>query len=867
MSLAPGTRLGPYEIVAAIGAGGMGEVYRAKDTRLGRDVAVKVLSEGFTGDPDRRARFEREAKAVAALSHPNILAIFDVGTHDGQMYAVTELLEGQSLRDRLSAGALPVRKAVEVTVQIARGLAAAHDRGIVHRDLKPENVFVLTGGQVKILDFGLARQIPTGTGSTETGLVATDPGTVMGTVGYMAPEQVRGEVTDARTDLFALGAVLYEALTGKRAFKRATAAETMTAILNDDPPDLSTTRTDLPAVLDRIVRHCLEKHPAERFQTALDVAFALDALSGGSTTSQPSIPASAPGSAAAVGRKPVLAWSLAAAALLVAAGAVWWAWRTPAPEVWTGVALGGPSQAFCVRLSPDGQLLAFLAMVDQTSQVAIMKPDGTSWAVITRESGHGYVASVAWAPDGSKMYFDRMGGHPLGVYSVPPLGGEPRLVLDAAFGPQALPDGSLIVLKLTDHGDEQLFHYWPDSGRLEPLPVFMRQTDVAPMLRAFPDGKELVFYGMSEAGRSEVPRILMYTLATRTTRDLESKRRRSLKDWSPLDVSPDGQSVYFLSDEGDTRLLVQVPRTSGQPRVLLTFASSSSPVSVSAARDGSLYLDQLLRPETMVRSSPSGAAVEEFGVPLTETPGVVAPDGEVLLSQPTGGKRQLTGMRLGGAPRLLVNTADETSFPATIFGDHVAFHVGSGDAKRIAIASLGDGRVVRRYRSRSDAGLSASPDGKTLYYSFGGGIWAQPVDGGEPARIADGEDVAVDPTGQHLYVKRSRNGAVTMVRLSVRGTDAEELPMPPGYQLGFPPLSPAAVDSHGRVLVTVLSQSQSFYYKVAVLDPATKSFTLIPIAIEGDVAAAGWTADGHVLADADRYLLTLWRYQRTASVK
>ncbi len=464
------------------------------------------------------------------MSHPNILAIFDVGTHDGQMYAVTELLEGQSLRDRLSAGVLPVRKSVEVAVQIARGLAAAHDRGIVHRDLKPENVFLLTGGQVKILDFGLARQMPTGTGFTETGVAGTEPGTVMGTVVYMAPEQVRGQGADARTDLFAFGAVLYEVLTGHRAFKRATAAETMTAILNDDPPDLSTTRTDLPAALDRIVRHCLEKNPAERFQTALDVAFALEALSGGSTASQPPIPASP---AAAVERKPVLAWSVAAAALLVAAVAVWWAWREPAPEVWTGVALGGPSQAFCVRLSPDGQLLAFLALVDQTSQVAIMKPNGTSWAVITGERGHGYVASVSWAPDGSRIYFDRMGGHPLGVYSVPPLGGEPRPVLDAAFGPEALPDGSLIVLKLTDQGDEQLFHYWPDSGRLESLPAFMRQTDVAPMLRVFPDGKELVFYGMSEAGRSEFPRMLVYTLATRTTRDLEPRLHPAVRDWSP----------------------------------------------------------------------------------------------------------------------------------------------------------------------------------------------------------------------------------------------------------------------------------------------------------------------------------------------
>jgi hypothetical protein len=863
MSLAPGTRLGPYEIVAAIGAGGMGEVYRAKDTRLGRDVAVKVLSEGFTGDPDRRARFEREAKAVASLSHPNILAIFDVGTHDGQMYAVTELLEGQSLRDRLSAGILPVRKSVEVAVQVARGLAAAHEKGIIHRDLKPENVFLLTGGQVKILDFGLARQMPTAAGATETGVAATDPGTVMGTVGYMAPEQVRGQAADARTDLFAFGAVLYEMLTGRRAFKRATAAETMTAILNDDPPDLFTTRTDLPAALDRIVRHCLEKNPAERFQTALDVAFALEALSGGSTASQPSIPASAP--AAAVERRPVLAWSLAAAALLVAAGAVSWAWRTPAQEVWTGVRLGGPSQAAGVRLSPDGQLLAFLAFEDQVSQVAVMKPDSASWTVLTHDRSHGYVVRVTWAPDGSKIYFDRMGGQPLGVYSIPPLGGEPRPLLDAAFGPEALPDGSLIVLKLTDQGDEQLFHYWPDSDRLEPLPAFMRQTDVAPMLRAFPDGKELVFYGMSEAGRSQTPHLLVYALATRTTRDLEPGRHREMTDWSPLDVSPDGQSVYFLSDVGDTRLLEQVPRTSGQPRVLLSFANSSSPVSVSAARDGSLYLDQLLRPETIVRSALSGAAAEEFAVPFTGTPGVVAPDGEVLLSQPTGGKRQLSAMRPGGAPHVLVNTAEQTTFPATIFGDHVAFNIGSGDGKRIALASLGDGRVLRRYKSRSDAGLSASPDGKTIYYSFAGGIWAQPVAGGEPIRITDGEDVVVDPTGQHLYVKRSRKGVQAMFRLSVRGTDPEELLMPSGYQLGFPPLSPAAVDARGRILVTVVSQS--FYYKAALLDPATKSFTLIPIAIEGDIAGAGWTPDGHVLVDGDRYLLTLWRYQRTASGK
>lgn len=300
MALAPGMRLGPYEVVAKLGAGGMGEVYRSRDTRLDRDVAIKVLPAAFASEADRVSRFEREAKAVAALSHPNILAIFDTGTHDGQLYVVTELLEGETLRDRLApvggaapgGGArgstqdagLPVRKATDIAIQMARGLAAAHDKGIVHRDLKPENVFLTKDGHVKILDFGLARQAATTTGATETAAALTDPGTVMGTVGYMAPEQVRGLAVDARTDLFALGAVLYEMLSGQRAFRGDTAADTMFAIVKEDPPELGAVRADLPPALDRIVRHCLEKQPNERFQSARDVAFALEALSGSGGT-------------------------------------------------------------------------------------------------------------------------------------------------------------------------------------------------------------------------------------------------------------------------------------------------------------------------------------------------------------------------------------------------------------------------------------------------------------------------------------------------------------------------------------------------------------------------------------------------------
>ena len=281
MSLAPGTRLGPYEITGRIGAGGMGEVYKARDTRLEGIVAIKVLPAAFIVDPDRRARFEREAQAIAALSHPNILAIHDTGVHGGQMFVVTELLEGETLRDRLHVGGVPVRKAIEWAVQIARALAAAHEKAIVHRDLKPENIVLLADGQVKLIDFGLAKA-QVNRGDLET-MPGTEPGIVMGTVGYMAPEQVRGLTVDARADLFALGAVLYEMLSGRPAFKRDTAADTMTAVLNEDPPTL-TAQTDASPALLRVVHHALEKSPNERFQSARDFGFALDALSGSATS-------------------------------------------------------------------------------------------------------------------------------------------------------------------------------------------------------------------------------------------------------------------------------------------------------------------------------------------------------------------------------------------------------------------------------------------------------------------------------------------------------------------------------------------------------------------------------------------------------
>jgi serine/threonine protein kinase len=283
MPLAAGSRLGPYEILAPLGAGGMGEVYRARDPRLSREVAIKVLPESFSRDPDRMRRFEQEAKAAGVLNHPNITAVYDIGTHAGATYVVSELLEGETLRAALAGGKLSLRTAVDDAHQIAQGLAAAHEKGIIHRDLKPENLFVTNDGRVKILDFGLAKLTHTEErASKETDLptatAGTEPGVVLGTLGYMSPEQVRGKPADARSDIFSFGAILYEMLSGNRTFRGESAADTMSAILREDPPDLSITNQAVPPGLEQIVRHCLEKNPERRVHSAHDLAFELEAL-------------------------------------------------------------------------------------------------------------------------------------------------------------------------------------------------------------------------------------------------------------------------------------------------------------------------------------------------------------------------------------------------------------------------------------------------------------------------------------------------------------------------------------------------------------------------------------------------------------
>jgi len=379
--LTPGLKLGPYEIQDSLGAGGMGEVYRARDARLGRTVAIKVLPASFSTDRDRLQRFVQEARAAAGLNHPNILSVYDIGEEHGAPYIVSELLEGQTLRDKMRMGAIQVRKAVDYALQAARGLAAAHDKGIIHRDLKPENLFVTEDDHVKILDFGLAKltRPDDGSGAADAATVqaATEPGVVMGTVGYMSPEQVRGKTADQRSDLFSFGVILYEMISGKRAFHGETAADTMSAILKEDPPELSETIRSVPPGLERIIRHCLEKNPGQRFQSARDLAFDLEALTDVSGAARSSSPATAvqPEIRDSHSKLVQIAGALVVAALLVGFG--WWLGHGPSassPAEYQQITFR-TGQIGNARFAPDGTIVYNASWENSKNQLYLARTD------------------------------------------------------------------------------------------------------------------------------------------------------------------------------------------------------------------------------------------------------------------------------------------------------------------------------------------------------------------------------------------------------------------------------------------------------------------------------------------------------------
>ncbi|MGQ0762504.1 MAG: protein kinase domain-containing protein [Acidobacteriota bacterium] len=427
-TISPNSTIAQYTIVSKIGEGGMGEVWRARDPKLGRDVAIKVLPASLSENADRLNRFEQEAQAAGALNHPNILVIYHIGTHDGAPYIVSELLEGETLRERMAGAAFPQRKAIDYGLQIAKGLAAAHEKGIVHRDIKPDNIFVTNDGRVKILDFGLAK-LTGGADATQsqtevpTRKVNTDPGTVMGTMGYMSPEQLKGQHADHRSDIFSFGAILYEMLSGKRAFRGDSMAETMSAILREDPPDLSETNKTVSPSLERVVRHCLEKNPAERFHSARDLAFAIESLSGSAIISGPtnlslSNTATTEGRAgiSRLVRNAPVGWIAAGVFALIALilAFVYLTSSTSVQPQAVRLSFEPPAdlsmndvQADAAVISPDGQKIAFSASASNSKFMLYVRDLNTG--EVKMLPGSDLPLAPFWSPDSKSIAYGSLG--------------------------------------------------------------------------------------------------------------------------------------------------------------------------------------------------------------------------------------------------------------------------------------------------------------------------------------------------------------------------------------------------------------------------------------------------------------------------
>ena len=492
MALTSGSKLGPYEILSLLGAGGMGEVYRARDPHLGRDVAIKVLPSSLSHDPERLRRFEQEARAAAALNHPNILAVFQLGTHDGTPYLVSELLEGSTLRGHLLRGPMPERKAVDYAIQVARGLAAAHEKGIVHRDLKPENLFLTKDGRIKILDFGLAKLVsqphafdPGGPTLTD----GTEPGLVLGTVGYMSPEQVRGQEADARADLFALGAILYELLTGTRVFHKPTSPETMAAILHEEPPSVSQIAPSIPPALQKVVQRCLEKSSEQRFHSASDLAFALEALSdsGSAPTGVVAVPAS------------TKRWrwiAVGAAFVLTAAILARWIVRSSVPPVVESVLqLTNDAEPKAPYIATDGSRIYFNEGGVGSLRIAQVSANGGQTGIVPTKLVNPQIAGLT--ADGSSLFVLISAPIPLyaTVWSLPLPAGEARRLVDTDIRDFGLfPDGRLIYVTGRD-----VFVAEKDGSNPRKL-TELAKYGLAPAVS--PDGKEFVFFASDMARES-----------------------------------------------------------------------------------------------------------------------------------------------------------------------------------------------------------------------------------------------------------------------------------------------------------------------------------------------------------------------------
>jgi Tol biopolymer transport system component len=762
MALSAGSRLGPYEIVAPIGAGGMGEVYRARDAKLGRDVAVKVLPERLTADADSLSRFEREARAVAALSHPNILSIFDVGREEGVAFAVMELLDGETLRERLSAGALPTRKALEYGAQLARGLAAAHEKGIVHRDLKPENVFLTGDGRVKILDFGLAKVAVLESDQTKSPTVAaaTEPGTVMGTAGYMSPEQVRGKPADQRSDIFSFGSILFEMLTGERAFRGDSAAETMAAIAQKDPPELSGVEVALAPGLDRIVRHCLEKIPNERFQSARDLAFDLESAAGRS--------AAAPAVAAAVSR-PVRRLPLAVSAIALAGIALGIGFllgrkadRSTIPRFSPLTFRRGTIRS--ARFAPDGQTIVygaawqgspirlFTARRDSLEAGRIDLPDADIFAI----NRNGEMAVSL-----GRHFLSTH--HAIGTLAVAPLsGGAPRETLERVEDADWSPDGKELAV----------VHDVAGRSRLE-LPIGKMLYESVGWLshpRVSPDGMLVAFFEHPHRYDNRGTLVVVDRAGKTRMRSTEEDSESGLA-WSP-----NGKEVWYSAGYGLSGSDVFAIDLRGRRRVL--YRATGDVTLLDVSRDGRTVLARQGNQREM-RSLRAGETQERDLSWLDWTyPRDISPDGSQVLFDESG---------YGGGPGYSVFVRKTDGSPAVRLGEgngqalspdgKLVISVPITPPERIVLLPTGAGQPRRLEGSAEVHAARWFPDGKRILlegHEVGHGVrlYVQDLAGGGPKPITsegvrlfsggelshDGRRVAAIGPDQKAYVYPTDGG-------------------------------------------------------------------------------------------------------------
>jgi eukaryotic-like serine/threonine-protein kinase len=789
----------------------MGEVYRAKDPRLKREVAIKVLPSSYSQDTDRLRRFEQEAQAAGALNHPNITAVYELGSHEGSPYIVTELLEGETLRGRLSGGALPMRKATDYAIQTAKGLAAAHEKGIVHRDLKPENLFLTNDGRVKILDFGLAKLTQAdGAVGPQTNLptaAGTEPGVVLGTLGYMSPEQVKGKAADARSDIFAFGAILYEMLSGSRAFHRDTAAETMSAILREEPPDLSATNKNVQPGLERVVRHCLEKNPEERFHSAHDLAFDLEALSGASSAAIQSSPSRLP----RLRPLPIAAAALAVAAALAAGYFLGESKGVSEPPTFRQLTFRRGT-IYAARFAPDGQTVVYSAAWDGgPMEIFVGRPEspesrpfGLVGAEVLAISGTGDMAvSLDRRSTGG---FRRLGT--LAQISVAG-GAAPREILERVEWADWAPDGKSLAVSLAGAGKSRIEY---------PVGKTVYETSGwVSHLRVSPDGELVAFDDHPTPGDDGG------SIAVVDRSGKKQTLSQSFASAQGLAWGTDGRIWFTATEVGGNRALY-VTTLSGKASLRAGVPGCLTLQDIS--REGRMLVTRDTLRSEMVGLAP-GESRERDMTWLDWTLGAaIAADGRTILFSETGegggagysvyirktdgspavrlGEGGARDLSLDGEWALAIQrTSSEprlVAFP-TRAGEMKVFPTdglrvfGAGwlpDGKGILIEAAEPGRGPRVYRldvaggkprALTPEGYSldgiTSPDGKwTVVTGPDRRRYLYPLAGGEPAPVPGlDDDDAVDQRsadGRFLYVHRRGETPAKVYRLEL-ATGKKEL--------------------------------------------------------------------------------------------